>query len=140
MALWVRWFPSVMWGVLILLLSTRPETFFFGAAQGGQYRVIHYYVEIAVHLVEFCVFFLLVVWSLRTQERPSVAVIGRAFGAVLVLSLLNESIQAFTPTRMFDVRDMTVDALGGAIGMLLCRSRTATEDSGQRGHGSWFQW
>lgn len=125
---WVRWLPSAMWGALILLLSTRPETFFYSASQGGQYRVIHYYLEIAVHLVEFCIFFLLVAWPLRSQERPWIAVIWRAFGAVLVFSLLNESIQTFTPTRMFDVGDMTVDALGGAIGVLLvplrCGGRT----------------
>ncbi|MGB4782761.1 VanZ family protein [Candidatus Methylomirabilis sp.] len=128
MSVWVRWLPSALWGALILLLSTRPETFFFAAAQSTHYRVIHYYLEITVHLVEFCVFFLLVAWSLRFQVRPWGAVIGRAFGAVLILSLLNESIQAYTPTRMFDVGDMTVDALGGAVGVLLCRSQTANKD------------
>ncbi len=127
MSAWVRWFPSALWGALILLLSTRSETFFFAAAQSAHYRVIHYYLEIIVHLVEFCVFFLLVAWALHSAETPWAAVIGRAFGAVLVLSLLNESIQAYTPTRMFDVGDMTVDVLGGAIGVLLCRSQTANE-------------
>lgn len=120
MSSWIRWLPAALWGVLILSLSTQPETFFpFAASEGGQYRVIHYYLEIAVHLVEFCVFFLLVACPLRSQERPWVAVIWRAFGAVLILSLLNESIQTFTPTRMFDVWDMTVDALGGTVGALL---------------------
>lgn len=116
---WVRWLPSVLWGALILALSTKPESFFFAAVQSGQDRMIHYYLEIAVHLVEFCIFFLLVAWALHSAETPWVAVISRAFGAVLVLSMLNESIQAFTPTRMFDVGDMIVDALGGVIGLLL---------------------
>lgn len=116
---WVRWLPSALWGALILALSTKPESFFFAAIQSGQHRIIHYYLEIAVHLVEFCVFFLLIAWALHSAETPWVAVISRAFGAVLVLSMLNESIQAFTPTRMFDVEDMIVDALGGVIGLLL---------------------
>ncbi len=120
---WVRWLPSGLWGALILALSTEPESFFpFAASQGGQYRVIHYYLEVAVHLVEFCVLFLLVAWPLRSQKRSWVAVIGWAFGAVLVLSLLNESVQSFTPTRMFDVGDMSVDALGGGLGALLARA------------------
>lgn len=97
---WIRWFPSALWGLLILLLSSQPETFFpFTASQGRQYRLIHYHMEIAVHLVEFCVFFLLVAWPLRSRGRPWVAVIGHAFGAVVVLSVLNESVQALTPTR-----------------------------------------
>lgn len=125
---WVRWLPSVLWAAFILLLSTRPETFFFSPPQVRRYPMIHDYMEIAVHLVEFCVFFLLVAWPLRAQRRPWVAIISRGVGAVLVLSLLNESIQASTPTRMFDVWDMAVDALGGAIGVLLCCSERTTED------------
>lgn len=128
---WVRWLPSATWAVLILLFSAQPETFFFPGSHGRHYRFLHYYLEIAVHLVEFCFFFVLVVWPLRSWGRPRVALLGVAFGAVLVLSLINESIQAFTPTRMFDVWDMIVDALGGAIGALLVVGRDSAEGSGR---------
>lgn len=119
MTLWIRWLPATLWGALVLLLSAQPETFFFPAAQGPQYRWIHYGMEMAVHVLEFCVFFLLVVWPLRAKKRLGVSIIAYAYGAVLVLSLLNESIQSFTPTRMFDVGDMSVDAIGGGVGALL---------------------
>lgn len=130
MPLWIRWLPPAIWGALILALSTRPDTFFFSESRGKQYRLIHYYLEIAVHLVEFGVFSLLVVRPLRSWALPKVAVLGSAFGATLVLSLLNESIQAFTPTRMFDVWDMTVDALGGAIGVVLVVARDRRKQAG----------
>lgn len=119
MTLWIRWLPAALWGALVLLMSAQPETFYFAAAQGPQYRWIHYGMEMAVHVLEFCVFFLLVVWPLRVKKRPWLSVIACAYGAVVVLSLLNESIQSFTPTRMFDVGDMSVDVLGGGLGALL---------------------
>lgn len=98
-----------------MLSSTRPETFFFPGTHDGYYRFLHYYLEIAIHLVEFCIFVVLRVWPLHTWERPRVTLLGVAFGAVLVLSLVNESIQAFTPTRMFDVGGHDRGCLRGGL-------------------------
>lgn len=123
MTTWGRWLPPLIWAAQILALSSRPATFFFARPQGTQYQVVHHGLEIAIHLVQFGVLFLLVVRPLRSWALPKAAVLGSAFGAALVVSLLNESIQALTPTRMFDVWDMTVDALGAGIGMLLVMAR-----------------
>lgn len=120
-----QWVPAILWGVLILGLSTRPESFFFPIAprrgQGG----LRLYVEIAVHLVQFCLFALLLLRPLRANGWGESTVRGAALAGVLGLSLLNESLQAFTPTRMFDMADVVVDATGGLIALAVARLRWA---------------
>jgi VanZ family protein len=120
-----QWVPAVLWGVLILGLSTRPDSFFFPVGprrgQGG----FHLYAEIAVHLVEFCLFALLLIRALRPNGWGASTVRAAALAGVLGLSLLNESLQAVTPTRMFDVADVVVDAAGGLIALAVSRLRSA---------------
>jgi VanZ family protein len=115
-----NWLAPVLWGVLILSLSTLPEMY-FGAPRTPQGRRLHYYLELLVHVVQFSVFFLLVLRALRAELPSRARVLGYAFAAVLLMSLLNESVQTLTPTRMFDVADMAMDALGGLVGLGLAR-------------------
>jgi len=112
-----RWWAPVVWASLILSLSLLPDSYFyFGAPQTREARRVHYYFEVATHLCQFCVFFLLMNRSARTQTRSRPVAIILSFLAVLGLSLMNESLQAFTPTRTFDLLDMAMDALGGLVG------------------------
>jgi VanZ family protein len=111
-----RWLPAVLWGLLILALSTLPELY-LGVPKTGTARRLHYYLELVVHVFQFCVFFLLVLRALRSPGRSQVAALGLAFGAVLFLSLTNESVQTLVPTRMFDPSDMAMDAVGGLVGL-----------------------
>jgi VanZ family protein len=108
--------------LLILSLSTLPEAF-FGKPKAGAGRRLHHYLELVVHVVQFCVFFLLMNRALRSADRSRVAVRSGALLAVLLLSLVNESIQTLTPTRTFDLTDMAVDAVGGLVGLGLVLSR-----------------
>lgn len=120
-----RWLPPVCWATLVLTLSLLPEVFFFGATATPEARRLHYYLEVLVHIFQSCVFFLLMIRALRSAGRSRITVLTGAFVAVLLLSLVNESVQAFTPTRMFDVIDMTMDALGGIVGLGLARAGNA---------------
>ena len=119
MTSWARWLPAVVWALLILGLSTRQDAFFpLGPPGAREDRMFHFYLEIAVHLVQFFVFFLLVARALCSGPWRRGAALAAALGAVLALSVLNELIQAFTPTRMFDAWDMTIDTAGGLLGAL----------------------
>lgn len=80
-------------------------------------------MEVMVHIVQFCVFFLLMVPALRSGHRSRAMALGGAFAAVLLLSLTNESVQTLTPTRTFDPADMAMDTLGGLMGLGLVLSR-----------------
>jgi VanZ family protein len=111
-----KWLPPVLWGVLILSLSALPEMY-FGTPRSGQGRRLHYYLEVTVHIFQFSVFFLLVTRALYSTLPSRARVLGYAFTAVLALSLVNESVQTLTPTRMFDFADMAMDALGGLVGL-----------------------
>ena len=122
-----RWLPPVLWASLILSLSLLPDSFFyFGAPRTREARRAHYYLEIAVHIFQFGVFFLLMNRPLRSGRRSRAGALVGAFVFVLLLSLTNETLQAFTPTRMFDVEDMAMDALGGLVGLGLALVRDAT--------------
>jgi VanZ family protein len=136
---WIgSWLPPVLWAALILSLSTLPEVY-FGPPPSSEGRRIHYYLEVLVHIAQFCVFFLLVIRALRrSASRREARLLGYAFVSALVLSLLNESIQTLTPTRMFDYADMAMDALGVLVGVGLVllldarRERSRLEGRRQR--------
>jgi VanZ family protein len=117
--------PAILWGVLILGLSTRPDSFFFPVAPGRGPGGFRLYLEIAVHLAQFCVFALLLLRPLRAHGWGGFTARAAALAGAVGLSLLNESLQALTPTRMFDVTDVVVDATGGLIASALSRLRWA---------------
>ena len=107
-------------------MSLLPDSlFYFGVPQTPEARQAHYYLEVVVHIVQFCVFFMLMNRPLRSARRSRRGALVGAFAFVLLLSLTNESLQAFTPTRMFDVQDMAMDVLGGLVGLGLVLVRGA---------------
>jgi hypothetical protein len=110
---WLDFVPASLWAALILALSTRPGEFFepLSPAGSGLEKLV---IEIVVHATQFSVFFLLVRWALGRQRVPAFAAAPLALTAVVGLSLLNESVQAFTVSRMFDAFDMAVDVTAGA--------------------------
>jgi VanZ family protein len=123
----IQWLPPVLWGTLVLLLSLLPDAFFyFGVPRTRDVRRVHYYFEVVVHVVQCSVFFLLMTRPLRSTTRSRAHALIGAFTSVLLLSLMNESVQAFTPTRMFDFQDMAFDALGGVMGLCLTLVRDGT--------------
>ena len=122
-----RWLPPVLWASLILSMSLLPDSFFyFGVPRTHEARRAHYYLEVAVHIFQFGVFFMLMTRPLRSGRRSRAGALVGAFVFVLLLSLTNESLQAFTPTRMFDFEDMAMDALGGLVGLGLALARGTT--------------
>lgn len=113
---WRPWLPPALWALLVLALSTRPEAFFAVGPTTRQARAVHLYLEILIHLVEFSVFFLLMLPPLRERAWSQGAASIMAFAAVLALSFANESLQALTPSRTFDPWDIVVDVAGGVLG------------------------
>jgi VanZ family protein len=123
----IQWLPPFLWGALVLSLSLLPDAFFyFGVPRSRDARRVHYYFEVVVHVVQCSVFFLLMTRPLHSTLRSRAHALIGAFTSVLLLSVLNESVQAFTPTRMFDVQDMAFDALGGLVGLCLTQLRSGT--------------
>jgi hypothetical protein len=110
---WVAYLPAALWAALILVLSTRSGAFFDPVAPVREDGNIRLAAEILVHLVQFAVFFVLVRGALRRQGLSAFVAGGTGLAAVVTLSLLNESVQACTVTRMFDVFDIAVDVTAG---------------------------
>jgi hypothetical protein len=110
---WLEFVPAGVWAALILALSTRSEVFFDPVAPARTSGDLRLAAEITVHFVQVAVFFVLIRWALGRRGRSPLAAMGLSLGGVVLLSLLNESVQAFTVTRMFDVFDIAVDVTAG---------------------------
>jgi hypothetical protein len=111
---WLDFVPAGLWAALILALSTRSGAFFDPVAPARDEGELRLALEILVHVVQFSVFFLLLRWALGRRALSAWAAASASLMAVVVLSVLNESVQAFTVTRMFDVFDIAVDVTAGA--------------------------
>jgi len=105
--------PAGVWAALILALSTRSGAFFDPVAPARNDGSVRLALEILVHVVQFSVFFLLLRWALARRGGSAIAASCMALAAVIGLSLLNETVQAFTVTRMFDGFDIAVDVTAG---------------------------
>jgi hypothetical protein len=115
---WLDFVPAGLWAGVILALSTRSEAFFEPVARVPHGAGLRIAMEILVHIVQFSVFFFLAQWALSRRSLSAWSAQALALSGVIALSLLNESVQAYTPTRMFDVFDITVDITAG-MGMAL---------------------
>ena len=75
--------------------------------------------SVVAHFVEFAIFGLLAVWSLRAElERWPAAAIGLAAWALSVAyGITDEWHQSFVPHRTATVFDGVVDAIGAAFGV-----------------------
>jgi hypothetical protein len=112
MAATLTFVPAGVWAALILALSTRSGAFFDPVAPARSDGSVRLALEILVHVVQFAVFFLLLRGALA-RHLSAIVASGLALVAVIGLSLLNESVQAFTVTRMFDAFDIAVDVTAG---------------------------
>ena len=110
---WMAFVPAGLWAALILALSTRSGAFFDPVAPAQDAGDVRLAAEVLVHFVQFAVFFVLVRKALRWQGASAFGAACAALAAVVTLSLLNESVQACTVTRMFDAFDIAVDVTAG---------------------------
>lgn len=93
--------------------------------------VLHVVARKAGHVAAYAVFAALV-WRALPSDRSRVARAVVALSAALVLSALDEALQALTPARGGRLSDVLLDVLGASLGVALCargfrRSRAGAE-------------
>ena len=115
--------------VVVQGLKARPRSLEMGVALGiaGAYLIA--FLRIAIleertHLIEYTVVALLIYEALSeraSQGRRVPAPALLAFGATVLVGVLDECIQALLPSRVFDPRDMLFNAVAAfmAIGASL---------------------
>lgn len=128
-----RWWPAVLWAVIISLLSTR----YFGSDQtstviipvlhwlvpSASYATLlhwHHLIRKAAHFTEYFVFSVLLLRAIRAGRRDvrwSWAL--EAIAIVAVYAAFDEFHQIFVPGRTPAVRDVLIDTIGGIAAQLL---------------------
>lgn len=77
------------------------------------------YLPEKAHVLEFALLGWLTINDLVKQNRYSLKNILRAFVFVTIIGYLEEGFQKFLPWRVFEIRDIITDMLGGILGIIL---------------------
>jgi VanZ family protein len=104
--------------LLIFWLSSRPYTAYFADLEAQSYRLFRNYLQYPAHLAEYAILGLLWMWPLSRHAASRTQAAGLMLSAVVVTAVLDESIQWYTPTRHFALRDLCMDSAGGIVAMV----------------------
>lgn len=123
-----RWWPALVWAVVISLFSTGAFTsdntgrviipilhWLLPGASQPTLLTLHHYIRKTAHFVEYFVFSLLVLRAIRGDRhntRPTWAL--AAIAIVAGYACLDEFHQSFVPGRTPAIADVLLDTGGGA--------------------------
>jgi len=77
--------------------------------------------EERIHLLEYAGLGYLLVWAFRSRYQ-NILLYHRALGLVLLIGIGDEVIQGALPNRIFDLRDILFNTLGGTAGIMVAAS------------------
>ncbi len=90
---------------------------FIATATGEDYQCLHALVRLAAHFLEFCALGATMVWCFYSytlkKRHATIALVGTCITAVL-----DEFLQTLTAGRGAEIKDVAVDCLGGAAGVI----------------------
>jgi VanZ family protein len=110
-----RWIPTVLWAVVILVLTSVPTP----AGPGGGLGL-----DKAVHLVLYAILgWLAIRAASRGSFRARTAAVTLA--AIALFAVVDELHQVFIPWRTGDISDWVADLTGGAIGIAFAAATAA---------------
>jgi VanZ family protein len=127
-----RWWPAVVWAIVISLFSTSAFTaertshfiipilhWIFPGASADALDLMHHYIRKSAHFCEYFVFSLLVLRAIRgsrhtTRLTWALATVAIVFG----YAALDEFHQSFVPGRTPLFTDVLIDTTGGAIAQI----------------------
>jgi VanZ family protein len=128
-----RWWPALLWAVVIWCFSTGAFTsvntelvivpvlrWLFPHASHHMLLVMHHYIRKGAHFTEYFIFSLLVSRGIRAGRHGARA--GWAIAAVVLVACyasLDEFHQAFVPGRQAAVADVLLDISGGVVAQVV---------------------
>ena len=86
-------------------------------ATGADYERLHSIIRTLAHFSEFALLGALLVFTFRSYTRNGYAFVV-CVCLIILIPILDETLQAFTSGRVADLADLYVDTLGGVIGGL----------------------
>jgi VanZ family protein len=128
-----RWWPALLWAVVISAFSTGVFTsdntsriivpvlrWFFPHASQQTLFLLHYFIRKTGHVTEYFILSLLVLRGIRAGKRG--VTIGWALAAIAVVgcyAALDEFHQSFVPGRTAAVSDVLLDTAGGVAAQVV---------------------
>jgi VanZ family protein len=122
-----RWWPALVWAVVISTFSTGVFTsentsriivpvlhWLFPGASGDTLSLIHHFIRKTGHVTEYFILSLLILRGIRAGQRG--AKLGWAVVAIAIVAAyasLDEFHQSFVPGRTAAVSDVLLDTAGG---------------------------
>jgi VanZ family protein len=129
-----RWWPALVWAIVISLFSTHTFTAentghviipilhsIFPSASADSLERMHFFIRKSGHFTEYFIFALLVLRGIRVGHRALGLhwVLAMALLVVAAYASLDEFHQSFVPGRTAAVRDVMIDTTGGASSLLI---------------------
>jgi VanZ family protein len=128
-----RWWPALLWAVVIWCFSTGVFTsvntesvilpvlhWLFPRASHHMLLVMHHYIRKGAHFTEYFIFSLLLSRGIKAGQRG--ARVGWALTAVVLVACyasLDELHQAFVPGRQAAIADVLLDISGGVAAQVV---------------------
>ena len=104
----IRFFPALLWMMVIFYFSTRQTT-----GIGGDSYWLRFFILKSFHLIEYAILFILLFFAF---QKPILSlIISYLYG------VSDEFHQSFTPGRTPKLTDTLIDLLGILIGFLLIK-------------------
>lgn len=112
------WLPTALWAVLIFTLSSIPSL------KASDNPILQEAINTTAHFAEYFILSILLTRSLVRNNEPSPLQLSSSLSLLFALS--DEIHQFFVPGRMFDTKDILIDALGIVVASLWLRRKHRT--------------
>jgi len=137
------WLPVIAWAALISIFSSALFSgehtggvilpllqALFPSAQPEHLLAVHMGIRKAAHVTEYLILALLLVRALRSEGLRGGALVATAVLLGVAYAALDETHQAFVPSRTASPGDVAVDAIGVLAGVALAVARRPVEPAG----------
>lgn len=123
-ALW-RWAPVVLWAMLIYFGSEIPDPYVYLPERVlqwmqniilGDFR-LNRILGLIIHFLEFVILAYLLARAFHGKRKIAFWPFLAALDFALLYGLFDEIHQTFVPGRLFETKDLAVDAVGVGVGL-----------------------
>lgn len=97
-----------------LFTRIAPDSF-IATATGESYNALHKWIRIGAHFCEFALLGALLVWCLRSYTGRRIFLLIPLL-LIIVVPVIDETLQSFTGGRAMELTDVLVDVAGGICG------------------------
>jgi len=112
---YIYWIPVIIWMTIIFLFSSRQRV------TVSEVELVNFLFFKTLHVIEYAILYILLFRAEKYSGTPVTTTYRMAFFLTVLYAATDELHQTFVPTRDGRVRDVIIDAIGGAISWISIR-------------------